>query len=100
MPRQGFPAVNVLLASVKNALTSLRGHDRNTTSGENVMRRRQSFAVIAAAAWTAVIAASAAWAQGDYPSRPVRLIVGFPPGSSADIAARVVGNRMTQVFGQ
>src|SRR5690242_16888869 len=45
-------------------------------------------------------AASAAWAQADYPNRPVRLIVGFPPGSSADIAARVVGNRMSQLLGQ
>ena len=44
--------------------------------------------------------ASAAWAQADYPNRPVRLIVGFPPGSSADIAARVVGNRMSQLLGQ
>ena len=64
------------------------------------MRRRQSLAVIAAATLSAVIPAWAAWAQGDYPSRPVRLIVGFPPGSSADIAARVVGSRMTQLLGQ
>jgi tripartite-type tricarboxylate transporter receptor subunit TctC len=36
----------------------------------------------------------------DYPSRPVRIIVGFIPGSSADITARVVGQRMGQVLGQ
>ena len=48
----------------------------------------------------AALAGSAAQAQSDYPNRPVRLIVGFPPGSSADIAARVVGNRMTQLLGQ
>ena len=48
----------------------------------------------------AAVSASAAFAQADYPNRPVKLIVGFPPGSSADIAARVVGNRMTQVLGQ
>ncbi len=46
------------------------------------------------------LAGPAAQAQSDYPNRPVRLIVGFPPGSSADIAARVVGNRMTQLLGQ
>ncbi len=59
-------------------------------------------AVLAAAA-LAVAALSmppAAQAQSDYPNRPVRLIVGFPPGSSADIAARVIGNRMTQLLGQ
>src|SRR5262245_20498501 len=36
----------------------------------------------------------------DYPSRPVRLIIGFPPGSSADITARVVGAAMGQAHGQ
>jgi tripartite-type tricarboxylate transporter receptor subunit TctC len=60
------------------------------------MRLRIALAAIAALLATA----SAAWAQADYPNRPVRLIVGFPPGSSADIAARVVGNRMSQLLGQ
>ncbi len=55
---------------------------------------------VAAAALVAPMHDGAAWAQSDYPNRPVRLIVGFPPGSSADIAARVVGNRMTQSLGQ
>jgi tripartite-type tricarboxylate transporter receptor subunit TctC len=55
---------------------------------------------VAAAILTTAVAGSTAWAQADYPSRPVRLIVGFPPGSSADIAARVVGARMTQLLGQ
>ena len=44
--------------------------------------------------------ASAALAQSDYPSRPVRLIVGFIPGSSADITARVLGSRLSQLLGQ
>jgi tripartite-type tricarboxylate transporter receptor subunit TctC len=36
----------------------------------------------------------------DYPSRPVRVVVGFPAGSGADITARVVGQRMGQILGQ
>jgi tripartite-type tricarboxylate transporter receptor subunit TctC len=64
------------------------------------MRPVKSLAVIAAALIGAAAAASVARAQADYPNRPVRLIVGFPPGSSADIAARVVGARMTQLLGQ
>jgi tripartite-type tricarboxylate transporter receptor subunit TctC len=36
----------------------------------------------------------------DYPARPVRIVVGFIPGSSADITARVVGQRMGQILGQ
>jgi tripartite-type tricarboxylate transporter receptor subunit TctC len=53
-------------------------------------------AVLAAAA---AGACSAAWAE-DYPSRPVRVIVGFSAGTSADITARVVGQRLRQILGQ
>jgi tripartite-type tricarboxylate transporter receptor subunit TctC len=44
--------------------------------------------------------APAALAQSDYPNRPVRLIVGFIPGSAADITARVLGQRMGALLGQ
>ncbi len=54
--------------------------------------------------WAAVLltalAGSAAQAQGDYPSKPVRIVVGFTPGSVADITARVLGARMGQILGQ
>jgi tripartite-type tricarboxylate transporter receptor subunit TctC len=45
------------------------------------------------------LAAVAAQAQ-DYPTRPVRIVVGFGPGSVADIVARVVATRMGQTIGQ
>jgi tripartite-type tricarboxylate transporter receptor subunit TctC len=40
-----------------------------------------------------------AWAQS-YPSRPVRLIIGFPPGSASDILARIIGQWLTERIGQ
>ena len=64
------------------------------------MRPVKLLAVVAAVLVSAAVTASVALAQADYPDRPVKLIVGFPPGSSADIAARVVGNRMSQLLGQ
>jgi tripartite-type tricarboxylate transporter receptor subunit TctC len=57
---------------------------------------RRAAAVLAAA----VIAVSATAYADDYPARPVRLMVGFGPGSSADITARVLGARMGQILGQ
>jgi tripartite-type tricarboxylate transporter receptor subunit TctC len=44
-------------------------------------------------------AASLACAQ-DYPTGPIHLISGFPPGTTADISARVVGAKMGQILGQ
>ncbi len=36
----------------------------------------------------------------EFPARPIRLIIGFPPGSAADIPARIVGETMSKTLGQ
>jgi tripartite-type tricarboxylate transporter receptor subunit TctC len=39
-------------------------------------------------------------AQNGYPSRPVRIVVGFGPGSAADLTARVLAQRLSRTMGQ
>jgi tripartite-type tricarboxylate transporter receptor subunit TctC len=53
-----------------------------------------------AAATVAASLAAPAWAQAAWPSGPVRIIVGFPPGGGTDALARVVGTKLTQMWGQ
>src|SRR5262245_16267899 len=35
-----------------------------------------------------------------YPTRPVRIIVGYPPGGSADVVARLIGQQLSERLSQ
>ena len=52
----------------------------------------------AVAAVLATLFVSTAFAQ--YPARPIRLIIPIPPGGAPDIAARVVGQKLSEQLGQ
>jgi tripartite-type tricarboxylate transporter receptor subunit TctC len=54
----------------------------------------------AAVAIACMATAAAVPAQEKYPTKPIRLIVAFPPGGSTDIIARVVGQRLGERLGQ
>src|SRR4029077_2484861 len=47
-----------------------------------------------------VLAAVAGTSLAQYPSKPIRLIVGFPPGGSADPTTRILGQALSEQMGQ
>jgi len=60
---------------------------------------RRTFVHLAAGAAASPIISSVAQAQA-YPSRTVRIIVGFPPGGATDIQGRLIGEWLTERLGQ
>ncbi|HEY4373167.1 MAG TPA: tripartite tricarboxylate transporter substrate binding protein [Burkholderiales bacterium] len=57
--------------------------------------------IVSAAAVVFMMWACGAWAQGAaYPNKPIRVIVPYTAGGSADFMARMVGQRLTEVWNQ
>ena len=61
--------------------------------------RRRDFLHLSAGAAALPALSHFAWAD-TYPSRPGRIIVGFPPGTSSDICARLIGQWLSEKLGQ
>ncbi|HWV51039.1 tripartite tricarboxylate transporter substrate binding protein [Pseudorhodoplanes sp.] len=61
---------------------------------------RKACAAAALALALTSVSAGFGLAQSSYPSRPVSLIVGYPPGSSSDTLARAIGEKMAASMGQ
>ncbi|HEY1312016.1 MAG TPA: tripartite tricarboxylate transporter substrate-binding protein, partial [Pseudolabrys sp.] len=60
---------------------------------------RRQFLRLAAGAATLPVLSRVTWAQS-YPTRTVRLVVGFPPGTSSDITARLIAEWLSPRLGQ
>jgi tripartite-type tricarboxylate transporter receptor subunit TctC len=60
------------------------------------MQSKRRTALFAAVALPLALAATSALAQQAYPNKPIRIIVPFPPGGSADLVARTVGQKLSE----
>ena len=63
------------------------------------IRRRKIVAALSALS-AATLAPALARAQDKWPSKPVKLLVGFPPGGGADAMARLIGAKLSEKLGQ
>ena len=87
-------------ASVRKAATPRRRTAIRNTERRLVTQypRRRILSLVAGAAALPVISKTAG-AQ-TYPTRPVHIIVGAPPGTTVDISARLIGQRLSERLGR
>src|SRR5580692_137600 len=68
--------------------------------GRNRMTSRRAAIGLLAIGLSALIWPVGSAAALDYPTRPVRFVVGYPPGGATDILARLIGQRLSERLGQ
>jgi tripartite-type tricarboxylate transporter receptor subunit TctC len=76
------------------------GFNDNEETGEISMISRRRALQMAATGLPALMLPGRASAALDYPTRNVRFVVGYPPGGATDILARLIGQRLSEKFGQ
>lgn len=103
-PRHGFDGLKIrearaaLWSALRRRLCASGGGGglRSSVTPRMVSRLATVFAVGIVAAFTAMQSAVAA----DYPTKPVKLMLGFAPGGQADILGRTLGQKFMQILGQ
>src|SRR5712691_8553496 len=73
---------------------------RARKQGRATMKRSGLFAALTCAALLALAAPGAAQTVDDYPNRPIRIIVPQAAGSGVDLQARVLAQKMGELWGQ
>ena len=68
--------------------------------GEEPMKMRVDLLRWPVAALAGLLVAMPAASAADYPNKPVRWVVGYPPGGTTDILARLIGSYLSEKLGQ
>src|SRR4051812_49012845 len=76
---------------------SARRYQPITARGEFPMQNVLAAVALALAAGMTSITVSA---QQPYPTKPVRMVIGFPPGGGTDIVGRIVAQKLSEAWGQ
>src|SRR5262245_62286659 len=87
------------MLSRRVVLTSIALPRRLEDRGDAMRLPRRTFLLLTAGVAALPVISRVAPAQ-TYPTRPVRLIVGFTPGSAPDIVARLMGQWLSERLGQ
>jgi tripartite-type tricarboxylate transporter receptor subunit TctC len=61
---------------------------------------RRILALLASVAWCGACAQTRVETSQPYPAKPIRILVGFPPGGNSDFVARAVGRGLGELWGQ
>ena len=64
------------------------------------MKRKSKITAALIAALPIFLATGNAHAQNSYPDRAVRMVVGYPPAGPVDIIARVMSDKLSEIWGQ
>ena len=64
------------------------------------LTRRSVLGQVLAGLTASLAATGTSWAQDAYPSRPITVLHGYPPGGGGDFTARTIANRMQKSLGQ
>src|SRR6186713_1378170 len=101
-PHWPSPALFVTTRPVVNSTEADRAIRRGRREKNCMTSRRTAICLIATGISIGIsaIASIGSAAAQDYPTRPVRWVVGYPPGGATDIVARLIGQRLSERLGQ
>jgi tripartite-type tricarboxylate transporter receptor subunit TctC len=90
--------IRVLLIGSPNILSLIK-HHHALAEGAPLGIALRAIKLLAALATCLAVTSSPVYAQSSYPDKPIKLIVGYPPGGSADFVTRVTAEEISKELG-